>query len=119
MKELTQKAIDAVFEITADAKKATDVDSFQNRLGLNSDFFSFSGLISFNQDKFVLFLDWYFHDLLGGDDWHPEGEFGGLVSYALYDAATPYINGKAYNLKEKAHFEAYVKDSIAEREKNQ
>ena len=107
-----EKAVDAVFEIFADKEKVAKLNDFQKRLGFENDFFSFSSFLDANENRLTNFLDWYFFELLG--DFHPDGDLGGLVSYALYDAATPYIDGKPYNLKDKKDFEKYVSDRIKE-----
>lgn len=105
-----EKAIDCVFEIMADRARVEKLDDLQKRIGFESMFFSFGAFLDCNESKLVNFLDWYFHELL--DEAHPESDFGGLVSYALYDAATPYIDGKPFNLKEKSEFKAYVEERL-------
>ena len=109
-----EKAIDAVFDIFADKEKVAKLNDFQRRLGFKNEFFSFSSFLDANENRLTNFLDWYFFGLL--NNFHPDGDVGGLASYALYDAATPYIDGKPYNLKDKNDFEKYVLDSIKERE---
>lgn len=105
-----EKAVDAVFEIFSDKEKVKTMDDLQKRLGFPSYFFSFHSFLEANENRLVDFLDWYFYELL--HDFHPDGEFGGLVSYALYDAATPYIDGKPYNLKDREDFMRFVLDCL-------
>lgn len=109
-----EKAVDAVFEIFADKEKVKLIDDLQKRLGFQNDFFSFSSFLDANETRLVNFLDWYFYGLL--NDFHPDGDFAGLASYALYDAATPYIDGKPYNLKDREEFMRFVLDSLKEKE---
>lgn len=108
--EIINKAIDCVFEIVADRERVKKLDDLQSRLGFENMFFSFGSLLDANESRLVNFLDWYFYDLL--DEAHPDSDFGGLVSYTLYDAATPYIDGKPFNLKEKSEFTAYVYERL-------
>lgn len=112
MDKVTKKAISAIFEIMEDIEKAKKLDEYQSRLGFSGDFFSFSAFLDCNQNRLVDFLDCYFADLTGMD---PESDFGGLASYALYDAATPYIDGKPYNLKDKDDFEKYIEELLRRR----
>lgn len=113
MDDLTLRAIDCVFEIMEDIEKSRKLDDLQKRLSFNSDFFSYSAFLNANQDRLVNFLDRYFYDLLG--DFDPVNDMtGGLVTYTIYDAATPYIDGKPYNLKEKSEFIAFVKSSTVD-----
>jgi len=111
MDEITEKAIDAIFNIMADQEKVKRLDDFQHRLGFSSDFFSFSSFLDANQNRLVDFLDWYFYPISG---MNPTSDFGGLASYALYDAATPYIDGKPYNLKDKSEFKEYIEQCLKE-----
>lgn len=106
---VTMKAIDAIFQIMEDAEKVKKLDDLQRRLGFENDFFSFSSFLDANQRRLVYFLDWYFYDLTA---MHPDGEFGGIASYTLYDAAMPYLDNKAYNLKERSDFEAYISELV-------
>ena len=114
MDEVTQKAISAIFAIMEDIEKAKKLDGYMSRLGFGGDFFSFSSFLDCNQNRLVDFLDWYFADLTGMD---PDGDYGGLASYALYDAALPYIDGKPYNLKERDDFEKYISEILMRRKK--
>jgi len=109
MDDITKKAIDCVFEILKDMEKVKKIDELQNRLGFTNDFFSFSSFLDANQDRLVNFLDWFFWPISA---MHPESDFGGLASYAIYDAATPYLDDKPYNLKERTDFEAYIAECI-------
>jgi len=106
-KQIINKAIDTVFEIISDKEKVKALDDLQKRLGFENDFFSFSSFLDANEDRLINFLDWFFYNL-SPDFQHPDSDFGGLVSYALYDAATPYIDGKPYDLKNKSGFESYL-----------
>lgn len=108
--ETIDKAIDCVFQIMEDHQKVKALDDFQSRLKFDNDFFSFSSFLNANESRLVNFLDWFFYDLL--NDFDPDGDFDGIVSYALYDAATPYIDGKPYNLKNKDEFKEYIQDCL-------
>lgn len=106
-KEIIDKAINAVFEIIKEREKANKLNDMQKNLNFNSDSFSFGSLLDINEDKFVNFLDWFFYGLSKAFE-HPDDDVGGLVSYTLYDAATPYLDGKPYYLKDKNDFKNYV-----------
>lgn len=116
MDDFTQKAIDAVFEIMADKEKARKLDDLQQRLGMGSDFFSFSSLLGFNEDRLVNLLDWFFYPITG---MYPDGDIGGTITYTLYDAAVPSLDGIPYNLKEKGEFEDYIQACLKRRETNE
>lgn len=118
MDDLTQKAIDAVFGIIEDKNKADKLGDLQNRLNITNDFVSFPSLFDFGNEKLIEFLDWYFYKLF--PDFHPKNDLGGgLASYCLYDAATPYIGEKIYNIKNKEEFEKYVTDRLKEEPNDQ
>lgn len=117
-KETIDKAIDAVFEIIADKEKVRALDDLQKRIGFENNFFSFSSFLDANEDRLVEFLDWFFFGL-SRDFSHPESDLGGLVSYTLYDAATPYIDGRAYDLKSKDEFKSYVYTILNQKDKDE
>ena len=114
---LKQKAIDAVFQIMENREKAKALDDFHASLGFENDNFSYHAFLETNEVALLEILNWYFYELLG--TWHPDAkDFYGLASYALYDAATPYIDGKPYYLKNKAEFERYIEDELKNQGKN-
>lgn len=104
----TKKAIEAVFDLIKQEDKANRLDSHMGQLDMPTDFFSFHAFISMNEGMIVRLLDWYFYEKYGDEVGHPDGDLGGLVSYALYDAATPYIGDRSYNLKCQEDFELYL-----------
>ena len=58
-------------------------------------------------DKIIDISDWYFHFNFGCD--HPkEGDFGGIVSYAFYDAGCVHAKNEIYDLKNKDRFKDYI-----------
>lgn len=110
MDDLTKMAIDMVFEIIEDRERVEKIDDTQKRLGFENIFFSFGAFLDANENRLVKFLDWFFYPITG---MHPDNSAGGgLVSYTLYDAAIPYLNGKSYDLKDKADFTVYINDCI-------
>ncbi len=113
MDNLTKMAIDMVFEIIEDRERVKKMDDLQKRLGFKNMDFSFGAFLDANEDRLVKFLDWFFYPITG---MHPDNNVvGGLVSYTLYDAATPYLHGKPYNLKDKTDFLTYINDCIENR----
>ena len=112
MDDLTQIMIDNAFEVVADREKVNKIDALMKKIGFENDFFSFSSFLAANQNRLVCILDYYFYKLLG-EQWNPTNDFGGgLVSYMLYDAATPFIDDVPYDIKNKKEFEEYVTLSL-------
>lgn len=117
-KSLHDIAIDCVFDIVSDMETAAQIDKLISTTQFNTEFFSFRSLTSLNEFRLIGFLDEYFYSLL--DQFNPNGENDfdqGIVSYTLYDAATPYIDDKPYFLKDKEQFKAYVKEILSRKAK--
>lgn len=108
MDKLTIQAINAVFAVKVKMENAEKLEKASRELNLKNDFINFSSM--FVEGMLIDFLDKYFASLL--PEWEESDAFDGLVSYALYDAAKPFIDEKAYDLTTKDGFINYVKDSL-------